>query len=332
MFGLLVTDWNNYYQGDQQPEVHNLKLQGNLQPTNANFYIIYSLFSRLSAERGGAIWAQSKNFALIEASTFQSCTSQNARGALLLKNLQSIVLDRICASGCRVVSTTVGETSSFAYLSATDFNLYNIVSQSSITGCECYQGYTLDQTYLSPLESYLNVTYCKGDTAAAIYLEPSDNHIGRLQYSTLRYNTANGGHSIAFFYKNPASYEIQYSNIVNNQELVSGYGLMMSQGQTTVFHTCIQDNTCQWIFEIRSGLLKFQDCTIPVNQRTFYASGGTVDTSLIEPQYSFYNEYTYVINDLCHISPARTPARTPEMITMNYNTGLTDLFFFRFLY
>ena len=325
MFGLLVTNWNKYYQGDQQLEVYNLQFQGNLQPTNENFYIIYSLFSQLSADRG-AIYAESKSYALIEASTFQSCTSLNSGGALLLKRLQSIVLDRICASGCRVVSTGAQEVSSFAYLSALDVNFYNIVSQSSITGCECYQGYTLDQTYLFPLESYLNITYCKGDYAAAVYLEPSDNRIGKLLYSTLRYNTADGGHSIALFHHGIASYEIQYSNIVNNQEIGSVYGLMMSYDQTTVIHTCIQENTCQWIFEIRSGQLKFQNCTIPANQRTFYTNGGTVDTSLIEPQYSFYNEYTYVINDLCHISPARTPemtpVRTPPETMFRYEYGV----------
>ena len=293
--------WSDFFQGTANKQIFHKETGENVIPTESNNYIVYSYFYGTSTtEDGGAIRSDKAdaNY-LIESSSFFHCYAANSGGAISLYIPAEIYLHKICGNSC-----SVGNNINFAncYLYWKDASFHNYFLSSSITGNTGY-GYTTDHQYGQIMHSECNFTYNTGNYASVIFDQPAQNGInqyGIIKYTTLSNNTSEGHAILMCDRPSPSTYQIESSNIVYNKQAQIGYSLLYFISDCTISNTCITNNDCSSIFQNTNGVTTFYNCTI--DPAHFNNVIGNINTQNLGPFNSpFYNYYTYIQNDVCHI-------------------------------
>ena len=299
--------WSDFFEGSMKKQIYHKESGDHLTPKESNNYIVYSYFIKTKTQQnGGAIFTDNKknvNY-LIESSSFISCYAADTGGALCLKLPAEIILNKICGNSCSVKNVC-----NFAdcYLNYKDATYNNYFISSSLTKSSGY-GYTTDHQYGQIMHSECNFTYNSGDYASVIFDQPAQkgkNPYGIIKYSTLSNNTSKGHAILMFDRESPSVYQIEFSNIVYNKQSQTYYSLLYFISECTIRNTCITNNDCSSIFQNTKETTILYNCT--VDKKHLKSIVGKINTKSLGPfGRSFYNHYSYIQNDVCHITTPRT--------------------------
>ena len=302
------SEWYNFFPGHARRQIYHIAGPSPSAVCTENYnYIVYThiINTRTTGSGGGILISYDNSLVLIESTTIINCYADNSAGAIYAKNVEEMILNKVCGSTC---GSTAECSFMFAYLYWKDTSFDNFVLSSSIYNSYGNLGYTVDHQYGHVVHSLTNYSYNTGDYGSVIFEEPSPGGTRQssfITYTTFTNNTSTG-HGIIMLYKNvPAAYEFDSCNIVYNIQTNIVYALIYMTGYTTIKNTCITNNNCPVVFQTTNAEAVLINCTVsPEHLGNTY---GAINTANIGPFYSqFFNYFTYPQQDMCHISPKKT--------------------------
>ena len=220
-----------------------------------NAYIKSSYFKGLSysSGNGGALYVTSITKLLIELSMFIECEASGYGGCIYMSG-GNCILYMVCG----VKSSISGGQGVF--LETTGMKMTNVI-ETTVTHCECSSGgYPVDPHGGTILCKSVNLSQNHCYRCSALYCYPTSNGqniVCSLCYSSLSNNTADDSNFLMFEDFNGAYYEVNNTNIINNKQIGSTYGLIRVTGTTTMKHVSILGNTGSPIF---SGSITLINC------------------------------------------------------------------------
>ena len=230
----------------------------NIYITNCQFISCVITGSTASSDRGGAISLTTSNLKFyLEKTTFRSCkTSASRAGAVYIESsTANSVLSFVCAVDCcSTYSSSSDSYGQFDYIVVGNSDeYYNYVIESTIASCLNENDYSCRTMYhrqgsINLRTVNLSNNECYGTSGI---LCDSASGTSVVSFSSFRKNIANNW-ICNYFYS--GTYELKYSNIIENTETSTSDGIIYCYESTlTISKCCFIQNTGGYLFEANSG-------------------------------------------------------------------------------
>ena len=262
-------EWSDYY-GDSGSfsTSKERKITGTFSAENSNQYITDCFFEGCtSSSNGGAVFlSYSSAKTLIEKTSFANCKSSGAGGSFYLI-VDECIIYRICSYRCVSTKAVQGQND---YVSVSGDNKRNHYKESSISYA------------INSLSSSQYIMYHLNGEAFFVTSNSSQNKC--YFTSILRFQSSSCSLLFSSFTNNTASHNLgielgasselmKCCNAINNLQLQSFSGLLVSYKSIEVRDSCFLGNRIYHTFYIASGICTIISCTIEDSFTTY----GTVE-------------------------------------------------------
>ena len=296
-------------------------------------YVFHSVFHDFQGSSiRGAVYVSSAtedSKLLIEFSVFDNISSTRSSTIYMWRQGQ-FAMNKCCANLCTATSSFWGMTegqflSVFITDNETYINkiLYSSISYSGSEGSRWggRSDYTIFMRNGNITVSNGNITNNNAYSCSGLYCYPSSpdseenaNIVCNVDFSMLRNNTAEGTKCIGFD-RTFAHYQIMQSNIIENRQERSTYGLIYISHDTNINSCAILNNVALYLFDVyrNTTIVKIINCTISEEALTNYTGSGMIITDDWYPLSPFINlihatqlEYCFIPNNMAnqqHCSP-----------------------------
>jgi hypothetical protein len=260
------TAWCDYFPEANPTNLNSQTYDSRQTFSSTSVYVSNSLFiSITSTGDGGALYFTSMAYFLAESTSFFSCKTSSAGGAIYFEHTNSgqCVLHEVCGYDCCTTADTRFQFACIRVNSAVSSK--NYFNYSSFTRCVnkgSSSWYTIYFIYGKICCPSVNISLNECIGRSGIYCQPSATC--SLTYSSFADNIANG-HTCIRFSMSDANYEIKSCNILRNtQGDLSSEGTIYTVGNTTIQDSCILGNTANYIFFVNTQTHTFtlSNCTV----------------------------------------------------------------------
>jgi hypothetical protein len=310
-----LTAWNDFYNSQQPTPINKQKHTSRLSLSDASVYVSNCLFESItSTSNGGALCCSSSvTYLLVESSSFFTCKTSDAGGAIYFANTNSgqSVLREVCGNDCW---TTGSSYSPFAYICVkNDATSKNYINYSSITRCvndvsgtwfitEFRNGRVCCLSFNSTMNriAYRSGFYCNS------FNDPN-SVTGSLLYSSFTDNNATL-HGCVRFEGSCSNNEIKYCNILRNtQGSLNDQGTIVTDRSLKIEGCCILENIANYIFYQHSSsyTTTLSNCTVDKTTNNGYL---TIQSTVTK---SFILALNHMSTQNCHAEYDSNGCPTP---------------------
>jgi hypothetical protein len=303
MFSLLIysrTAWEDYYPSTNKTTLSSQTYTSRQNPSGAGVYVLDCLFRDITYPYGGGGALRcygSVPYFLVESTTFLSCKTGGGYlgGAIFFSNSDNgqSVLHKVCGYDC-----CAGGSFQFAFISVSkSASCKNYVNYSSTVRCvKSDADSTLrlgsGKICCSSVNSSLNKCYQYSG------IDCLNSVICSLAYSSFADNDADK--SVCLLIDTGAKCEIKSCNILRNtQSSLSSKGTICTYGNLNIEHSCILENTADYIFYQYSSYyysttVTLSYCTV---DKTTNNGNLTIQSTVTK---SFILELNHMSTQSCH--------------------------------
>lgn len=298
---LLRKGFKEYYGTD--PAKEYLKVTERINPNEVSIYVSSSSFIEIyHSDNGGAISVDSTSTnqsVLIDNTLFFICSSTKNGGSMFFNNPGSFIINKVCSHG----SECDGNGKFTSIQVSNDSTQRNWVCESTV----CYSlkdnrcTGMLYHYYGSLLAKSDNFSFNKCAKYSGLYFYSTSSTSNNITYSTFLSNNATM-HTCICLNNDKASKNIENSNIINNNQKDSGYGLIYAIGNILLRETSFISNDAKYIIYqgLQSSSVTIDNCSSDENLST-RAYGNLVIRN--EPSNSFTNVLEHFSTANCNEIP-----------------------------
>jgi hypothetical protein len=310
---IFLTAWSDFYNSQQPTPINKQKHTSRLSLSDASVYVSNCLFESItSTSDGGALFCSSSvTCLLVESSSFFSCKTSGAGGAIYFYNTNNgqSVLHEVCGDDCWTTSNSGRE---FARIN-TKNDATNCVNYSSITRSVneiTSSWFTLCLGDGKICCQSVNISMNKCGYRSGVYCYPFDDSNSvtcSLSYSTFADNNATV-HGCIRIEGSSSNNEIKYCNILRNtQGSLNEQGTIITDRNLKIEGSCILDNVANYIFFVHSSSYKItlSNCTV---DKTSNNGRLTIQSTVAK---SFILALNHMSTQNCHAEYYSTGCPTP---------------------
>ena len=316
----IFTSWSSYFPEIAQKtdlDYQNFTQGQCVKYNEFSIYIHFCIFFNMSNSDNGAALSitasESNNYCvLIELTSFSTCRIESPSkvyGGAIWIQFANVVLSAVCGYDCH---STYYEGFSHIYAPTSQSSLQiNSEIDCSVTKCSSFEYYTTHHRngHINISRVNFSNNKCSFNSAFECYPSntfPNTNTGNIVSFCNIAQN--NASHYRCIYLATSYDHEFMSTNIVsNNQKDQQDYGLLITQGKTTFYNSCIMKNIGSPIFHNSNGEFIIINCSVDENIELYKGKAPNIHQKGTS---SFFNTISFIEIGSCIVDKGFHTIRT----------------------